>query len=266
MEILDGEQEAVLGEVRFSRFDGGVGVLTLDRPKKLNALTASMTEALASYISRINADKGLRAIVLTGAGRSFCVGSDIDELDHYDSPWEFSKRLDYGDLLRKIRVPIIAAINGYAFGGGLEMALACDIRLCASTASFAASEIKLGWIGGSGQSALLAKSIGLSNAALMLLTGEPVDATKALSWGLVSSVLEPDLLFSNALELAGKIAAQAPIAAQVAKLDLQAALAMPLDQAIAWERHLQTVCFATEDANEGRAAFRSHRTPIFEGR
>ncbi|RVX38583.1 short chain enoyl-CoA hydratase [Nonomuraea polychroma] len=247
--------------------DGPVAVVTLNRPAKLNAITPDMAAALRTCLARIDADPAVRVAVLTGAGeRSFCVGSDIRELDAYDTPWEFRNRGDYGDAVRALRKPIIAAVNGHAYGGGLELALACDIRLAAGTATFAAPEIKLGWIGGSGQSALLAHSIGPGNAASMLLTGDPVDAARAMAWGLVTEVFPQEELLPAAIELAGRIATRSPIAAQTAKANLKAAYSMPLDQAIQYERDLQTVCFATADAAEGRAAFAARREPVFEGR
>ncbi|MEU8145021.1 enoyl-CoA hydratase/isomerase family protein [Nonomuraea sp. NPDC048901] len=246
---------------------GPVAVITLNRPAKLNAITPEMADALRACLDRVDADPAIRVAVLTGAGeRSFCVGSDIRELNAYATPWEFRNRGDYGDAVRALRKPIVAAVNGYAYGGGLELAMACDIRLAATTATFAAPEIKLGWIGGSGQSALLAHSVGPGNAATMLLTGDPIDAARAKDWGLVTEVLPPDELLPAVRELAGKIAARPPIAAQTAKANLKAAYTMPLDQAIQYERDLQTVCMATADAAEGRAAFAARREPVFEGR
>jgi enoyl-CoA hydratase/carnithine racemase len=246
---------------------GPVATMTLNRPGKLNAVTPQMTDAIRGHADRINADGDIRVVVLTGAGeKAFCAGSDIGELDAYDTAWEFRGRPDYCDAVRAIRKPVIAAVNGYAYGGGLELALSADIRLASRAAMFAAPEIKLGWIGGGGVSAFLALSAGPSNAALMLYTGDPVDAATALSWGLVSQVLEPRELLPAARELAGRIAQRPPIAAQTAKLNLRAAHAMPLESAIAYERDLQTICFATEDAAEGRAAFKQKRQPRFHGR
>ncbi|MEU5100334.1 enoyl-CoA hydratase-related protein [Streptomyces sp. NPDC020996] len=253
------------GSVRSER-DGHVLVLTLDRPAKLNALTPRMTAELADAVRTANADDDVRAVVLTGEGRAFCAGSDIAGLDDYSSPWEFGERTDYGDILRGLHKPAVAAVNGHALGGGLELALACDIRLAAAEATFAAPEIKLGWIGGSGQSALLAHNIGAGNAAWMVLTGDPVDAATALAWGLVSKVTPRQELTREAVELARRIAARAPLAARTAKRTLRAAHTMPIDDAIALERHLQTICFATQDAAEGRAAFAERRTPNFKGR
>ena len=243
-----------------------VAVLTIDRPAKLNAFTPSMTAALMSHVTHVNEEPEVRAVVLTGAGRAFCAGSDIAGLADYPSAVEFGNRPDYCDTIRLLRQPVIAAVNGHALGGGLELALACDIRLAAEPATFAAPEIKLGWIGGGGMSALLAHSIGTSNAALMLLTGDPVDAATALRWGLVSEVRPADGLLDRALQLAGVIASRAPIAAQAARRNLRAAFEMPLGRAIDYERQLQTICFATEDAAEGRAAFTERRTPVFRGR
>jgi enoyl-CoA hydratase/carnithine racemase len=165
-----------------------------------------------------------------------------------------------------LRTPVIAAVNGYAYGGGLELALSCDIRLAASTASFAAAEIKLGWIGGGGVTALLAASVAASDVAMMLLTGDPIDAAEALRIGLASRVLPGDELLPAATELAHRIAERPPIAAQAAKANLRAALSMGLEPAIQYERELQAVALGTRDAAEGRAAFAERRTGDFEGR
>ena len=254
------------GRIRFDQ-DGRVGVLTLDRPAKLNAATRTMSTELLELIPRIDEDPSIRAVVVTGAGdRAFSVGSDVGELDAYDGPWHFRNRRDYCDALRGLRTPVIAAINGYAYGGGLELALSCDIRLAAAHATFAAAEIKLGWIGGGGVTALLAASVPASDVAMMLLTGDPVDATEALRIGLVSRVLPVGELLPAATELAHRIAERPPIAAQAAKANLRAALSMGLEPAIQYERELQAIALGTRDAAEGRAAFAERRTGSFEGR
>jgi enoyl-CoA hydratase/carnithine racemase len=245
---------------------GQVAVLNIHRAAKLNAFTPSMTAALMSHVTHLNEEPEVRAVVLTGTGRAFCAGSDIAGLDDYPSPWEFGNRPDYCDTIRLLRQPVIAAVNGYALGGGLELALACDIRLAAEPATFAAPEIKLGWIGGGGMSPLLAHSIGPGNAAVMLLTGDPIDSATALRWGLVSEVLPAGDLYGRARELAATIASRAPLAAQTAKRTLRAAFEMPLGAAIDYERQLQTICFATKDAAEGRAAFAERRPPAFRAR
>ncbi|MEC4592165.1 enoyl-CoA hydratase/isomerase family protein [Nitrospirillum amazonense] len=253
-------------EVLFS-VDGYVATLTLNRPQKLNSVTPEMAKALTDAVTECNGSDTIRAVVITGAGeRSFCCGSDIGELDSYATPWDFRNRADYCDAIHHCLKPTVAAVNGYAFGGGLETALSCDIRIAATNAQFAAPEIKLGWIGGGGMAAFLAHSIGASNAALMIMTGDPVDAARALAWDLVSEVVEPAALLPRAQALAATIAARAPIAAETAKLNLRAAFSMPLHQAMAYERDLQTICFATADAAEGRAAFKEKRPPVFRRR
>nr|WP_314844692.1 enoyl-CoA hydratase/isomerase family protein [uncultured Microbacterium sp.] len=245
---------------------GHVATIRLDRPQKLNAVTQSMSDALVRIVRDLNDDPEVRAVVYTGTGRAFSAGSDIATLDRYETPWEFRNRRDYCDALRELRKPVIAAVNGYAFGGGLEAALTCDIRIAADTASFAAPEVKLGWIGGGGMSVLLANSIGASNAALMLMTGDPVDAQRALAWGLISEVVPSEGLLARAQELAAVIASRPPIAAETAKATLRAAANLPQDQAIAYEREMQGIAFATEDAAEGRAAFAQKRPGVFRRR
>jgi enoyl-CoA hydratase/carnithine racemase len=244
---------------------GHVATITLNRPEKLNAATSEMSDAIVAAAEECNRNDAVRCVIVTGAGpKAFCAGSDIAELDRYASPWEFRNRADYCDAIQTLRKPTIAAVNGFALGGGLETALACDIRIASANAKFAAPEIKLGWIGGGGMTTLLAHSIGPSNAAWMIMTGETIDAQRALSWGLVTEVVPQDSLAVYARELAETIAARAPIAAETAKLNLKAAFSMPRGQAMAYERDLQTICFATADAAEGRAAFKDKRLPVFK--
>jgi enoyl-CoA hydratase/carnithine racemase len=253
-------------EVLFA-VDGHVATLTLNRPQKLNAVTPEMADAIVTHVGRCNDDAAVRCVILTGAGaKAFCAGSDIAELDRYATAWDFRNRPDYCDAIRRLRKPSIAAVNGYALGGGLEAAMSCDIRIAAANAEFAAPEIKLGWIGGGGMATFLAHSVGPSNAALMLMTGDPVTADKALAWGLISEIVAAPELMSRARIIAATIAARAPIAAETAKLNLRAAFAMPQEKAIEYERDLQTICFATSDAAEGRAAFKEKRRPVFQRR
>ncbi len=248
--------------------EDGVGVITLDRAEKHNAVTTAMSARLFEIVASVAAGvDGVRVLVVTGAGeRAFSVGSDIGEVDGYADPWTFRNRRDYCDALRALAVPVVAAVNGYAFGGGLELALSCDVRLASRTATFAAAEVKLGWIGGGGVTALLGNSLGASDVALMLLTGDRVDATEAHRTGLVSRLHEPAELLPAALELAGTIAARPPIATQSAKANLRAAQSMGLEAAIQYEREMQAICMGTHDAAEGRKAFAEKRTPVFLGR
>ena len=246
---------------------GLVGIITINRPEKLNAMTPEMAGALVAAVGAFNADDDVRCVVLTGAGeRAFSAGSDIGTLDDYETPWAFRNRPDYCDAIRALLKPSIAAVNGYAFGGGLETAMACDIRIASESASFAAPEVKLGWIGGGGMAVNLAHAVGPSNAALMIMTGDPIDAATAERWGLVSRVVPQADLRAESMQIATSIAARAPIAAETAKLNLRAAWAMSIADAISYERDLQAICFATEDAREGRAAFKAKRPPVFRRR
>ena len=256
----------MIDDVTFA-IEGAVAVITLNRPQKLNAVTPEMADAVVAAVGECNGSDAIRCVVVTGAGdRAFCAGSDIRELDAYETPWAFRNRPDYCDAIRHLLKPSIAAVNGYAFGGGLETAMACDVRIASGNARFAAPEIKLGWIGGGGMAASLTHSVGASNAALMIMTGDPIDADKALAWGLVSEVVPQAELLARARAIAATIASRAPIAAETAKLNLKAAHAMSTEQAIVYERDLQTICFATEDAREGRAAFKEKRQPVFRRR
>jgi enoyl-CoA hydratase/carnithine racemase len=247
--------------------DNAIGIITINRPEKLNAMTPDMAAALVSAVNDFNGDDAIRCVIITGAGeKAFCAGSDIRTLDDYDSAWNFRNRPDYCDAIRALLKPSIAAVNGYAFGGGLETAMTCDIRIASTNASFAAPEIKLGWIGGGGMAVNLAHAVGPSNAALMIMTGDPIDAATAERWGLVSRVVPRESLLAEAKLIATAIAARAPIAAETAKLNLRAAWALSIEDAIAYERDLQAICFATEDAKEGRAAFKEKRPPVFRRR
>lgn len=247
--------------------EGMVGIITINRPEKLNSMTPEMANALVAAVNGFNTDDGIRCVVLTGAGeKAFCAGSDIRTLDDYETPWSFRNRPDYCDAIRALLKPSIAAVNGYAFGGGLETAMTCDIRIASDNASFAAPEIKLGWIGGGGMAVNLAHAVGPSNAALMIMTGDAIDAATAERWGLVSRVVPQAGLLAEAKKIATAIAARAPIAAETAKLNLRAAWEMSIADAIAYERDLQTICFATDDAKEGRAAFKERRVPEFRRR
>jgi enoyl-CoA hydratase len=251
-------------DVRFE-VDGAIAVITLNRPQKLNAVTPEMADAIVAAVEQCNDSDTIRCVIVTGAGpKAFCAGSDIKELDTYQTPWEFRNRPDYCDAIRRLLKPTIAAVNGYAFGGGLETAMNCDIRIASENAQFAAPEIKLGWIGGGGMATFLAHSIGPSNAALMIMTGDPIPAGQALAWGLISEITAPERLLDRAKEIAKIIASRAPIAAETAKINLRAAFTMPLEKAIEYERDLQTICFATADAAEGRAAFKEKRQPNFQ--
>jgi enoyl-CoA hydratase/carnithine racemase len=245
---------------------GGVALITLSRPDKANAMTQSMADELHDACRQADGDRDVRAVVLTGAGRHFSAGSDLSSLELFDSPWDYRNRVDYCDAVLALRKPAVAMVNGAAFGGGLEMALSCDIRVASTTARFAAPEVKLGWVGGGGASQLLPRLCGYGNAAVILLTGEPVDAAEAHRIGLVQVLAEPDELERTALELADRIAANAPVATQAAKAALRRSLSVGIEAGMDYENELIAVCLGTSDRHEGTRAFFEKRPPVFEGR
>ncbi len=250
--------------------NGHVTIVTLNRPDKLNAMTVDMDRQLNELVFTLNNDDNVRAVVLTGAGgRAFSAGSDINDLDGYGTHWQyrnrFDARRDYARSIWLLRKPVIAAIDGYCIGGGLEMACASDVRFATPRSSFAAGEIRWGWHGGSGATQLLAHLIGPGAASEMLLTGDRISAEQALAWGLVQHLVEPEDLMARALELATTIASRSPIATQRTKYMVRVAQNVPLDVALHVENDSFSYLMMTNDAAEGRAAFAEKREPRFTG-
>lgn len=252
--------------VQFS-LENRVAIITLNRPEKLNAITPSMSVTITKLAAFCNESPDVRVVILTANGpKAFCCGSDIKELDTYHSPWAHRMKSDHCDAIAEINKPTICAINGYALGGGLELSLCCDIRVSTRNALFGAPEIKLGWVGGGGMAVYLNKTIGASRASRMLYTGDPIDAETGCAWGIVDELFDSQEEMLVAVnKLATTISERPPIAAQTAKLNMRAAGNMPLDQAVRYERDLRTICFYTDDAREGKAAFKEKRAPQFRG-
>lgn len=253
------------------RRDGHLATITLNRPDKLNAMTPAMDRRMNELVFEINNDQEIRALVLSGAGdRAFSAGSDITALDEYGSNWEyrnrFDARMDYARAVWLIRKPIVAAIDGYCIGGGLEMACASDIRIATTRSSFGAGEIRWGWHGGSGQTQYLTHQIGPGHASRLLLTGDRIDGTEALRIGLVQQLVEPGELLAAATELATTISDRSPIAIERTKHMIRVAQNVPLDTALLIENDSFAYCMTTEDASEGQAAFAEKRPPQFRGR
>lgn len=255
--------------VRLQR-DGHVAHLVIDRPEKLNAMTVAMDRRMNELMNVINNDDAIRSVLLYGTGgRAFSAGSDINDLDGYGSAWHyrnrFDARLDYARAVWLIRKPVIAAVAGYCFGGGLEMACASDVRICSPESSFAAAEIRWGWHGGSGATQLLTHLIGPGHASRMLLTGTPITAEDALRIGLVQQVVDADAVIATALELAATIAERGPIATQATKHMVRIAANTSLDVGLLYENDSFAYLMSTHDAAEGRAAFAEKRAPRFTG-
>ena len=243
-----------------------VAIITLNRPEKLNAINMPMLAALEVALAELEQSDSIRAVIITGAGeRAFCAGADITAwsalppLDMWRQWIRAGHRL-FGRLAR-LRQPVIAALNGYTFGGGLELALAADIRLAASQAELGLPEVKIGAVPAWTGSQRLPVLIGPARAKQMIFSGDNVSAAVAERWGLVNEVLAPEALVPRAHELAAKIAANAPIAVQVAKQLLDGAMGQAADYAL--EALAAGLVAQTEDGQEGPAAFRERRGPVF---
>jgi enoyl-CoA hydratase/carnithine racemase len=244
-----------------------VARITLNRPAKLNTVTAAMGRGLFAIAAYLNGDDLVRAVVIIGAGsRAFSAGSDVKVLDDYGTNWQLRNRADYCSAIWSIRVPVIAAIRGFCIGGGLELALVSDIRVASETARLGAGEIRLGWHGGAGNTQLLPRLVGYGRAMEMVLTGDLVDAEQAHRDGLVQRLVPDAELEATAHALADRIAANAPIATQLAKHMIRMSESTPVDVGLKWENDMFSYCFTTQDAQEGIDAFREKRTPRFDGR
>jgi E-phenylitaconyl-CoA hydratase len=250
-----------------------VTTLTLNRPERRNAINDELRDALVSALTEADADSGTRVVVLTGAGTAFCSGVDLadgapggDGAARGEAPGNPPDRPPVAAPFWDFSKPIIAALNGPAVGGGLEIALACDIRICAEEARFGLTELKIGSLPGSAGTQLLPRVVGLGNAARMLFTGDLMDAERARDIGLVSDVVPAAELLTRAKVLAERIAANAPLSVVAAKRALRAALDLPFAEGQALERRLWAELAVTDDRAEGRAAFRDKRAPRFTGR
>jgi enoyl-CoA hydratase/carnithine racemase len=221
--------------------DDYVATVTINRPRKANAVTPAMAQALMGACSRLDGDADVRVIVLTGAGDTFSAGSDLGTLNDYDTPWAFRARVDYCDAIWALRKPIIAAVNGAAFGGGLELAISCDVRVASDNARFAAPEVGLGWVGGGGSSQLLPRICGAGDASAILLTGDPMDAAEAYRRHLVQGVVPRAELHHVVGALADRMARNAPIALQATKAAIRASYSMGIADGMQYEEELVAV-------------------------
>ncbi|WP_213934287.1 crotonase/enoyl-CoA hydratase family protein [Rhodococcus sp. B50] len=249
--------------------DGPVGVITLNRPQVLNAVNAALSDALGAVLDEIDRDPGLRVGVLTGAGRAFCAGADLQAfadggsvLPTHHPEWGFA-----GLVQHYVSKPLIAAVNGVAVGGGTEIVLACDLAVLSSEATLGLPEVKRGLIAGGGGLIRLPGQIPPKIAAHAVFTGEPVSAEAALRWGLVNSIVPPSEVLPEALRLAHVIAANAPVAVRASKKIMSHAQTSGLENLV-WNvnsAESDAVC-ASEDALEGAFAFTEKRPPVWRNR
>jgi enoyl-CoA hydratase len=242
-------------------------LVRINRPKQLNALNGPTMDALCDALEALDRDDGIRAMVVTGNERAFAAGADIGEMANA-TPIEMLKtnRIGQWDRVRRITKPVIAAVNGWCLGGGCELAMTLDLIVAGEGAKFGQPEIGIGIIPGAGGTQRLTRAIGKSKAMRMILTGEPITAREAFDAGLVAQLATDELCVEDALALAAKIATKSPLALRLAKESVTAAYEMSLTDALAHERRLFYLLFASEDQKEGMAAFLEKRTPDFTGR
>lgn len=245
-----------------------IAIVTLNRPEVLHALNATMFDELEALFTRFAADPTLRCVLLTGAGdRAFAAGADIRGLADTDAATGEEKSRRGQRVFRQIEqcgVPVIACINGVALGGGLELALACTLRLAAATAKLGLPETKLGLVPGYGGTQRLTRLVGRGNALRMMLTGEFIPAAEAYRIGLVNEVLEPAALMARARELAAEIAAVAPLAVSAAMEAVDRSEGLPLDAGLQIEAEIFGRLCATEDKKEGIEAFLGKRAAVWK--
>ncbi|MBA2732766.1 MAG: enoyl-CoA hydratase/isomerase family protein [Acidobacteria bacterium] len=247
-----------------------VAIICLDRPEKLNALTRDALIELGEMFGRIEHEREVRAVILTGAGeRAFSAGTDIAELAAIgveEARGAAERGQNVCERIERCPVPIIAAVNGLATGGGFELALACHIRLASTSARFSLPETKLGIIPGYGGTQRLARVTGSGRALEMMLTGEEISADEALRIGLVNATVAPAQLHSEAEALARKIVSLAPLAIRACLEAVTRGLNLPLEEGLKLEAELFSSLFATEDMREGTRAFLEKRSPVFKGK
>jgi enoyl-CoA hydratase len=247
--------------------DGAVGICTLNRPERRNALTTPLLEALVAALGELDGDPAIRSIVLRGAGKAFAAGADIDELARISGLESRTghRRAQWNAIQRRPK-PVVAAVHGYALGAGCELALACDIVLAADDARFGLPETGLGIIPGAGGTQRLVRAVGKAVALEVILAGRLLTAGEAVASGLAARSVPPDELAGAALAVAHEIARRSPIAIGLARAAVARSLDVTLEAGLVLERDAFAIARASADAAEGIAAFREKRTPRFEGR
>jgi enoyl-CoA hydratase len=246
------------------KIDARIAEIVLARPEKLNAITSEMAADIQRICIEVDRDDSVRAVLIAAEGsRAFSAGSDFESLAVYPSVWDFRNRIEYATAVRSLRKPVVAALKGWALGGGAEIALAADIRVGDQSTVIGFPEVTRGWVGGGGASQMLPRVIGYGQAMKMLLTGEHVSAARALSLGLLEEVVEVGHAEERAREICGTLAGLSPVAVQSVKAAVRAALSMPLESGLRYENELNALCFQAGDHMEGINAFREDRAARF---
>ncbi len=243
-----------------------VALIRLNRPKDLNALNLQLMSELKQACKELDSDPNVRCIVITGNEKAFAAGADIKQMAGKTSidMWEADQFATW-DQIKKTRKPIIAAVSGFALGGGCELAMLCDMIVASDTAQFGQPEIKIGTMPGAGGTQRLTRAVGKAKAMEMVLTGKMMSAQEALGFGLVNKVVPVELYLEEALKLAGEVAAMSPVAVRLAKEAINRVFESSLEDGLQFERKNFYLTFSSEDQKEGMAAFVEKRRPVFKG-
>lgn len=245
----------------------GVALIRLNRPNELNALNQGLMDDLVNAMKLLDADESVRCIVLTGNDKAFAAGADIKEMAGRSAiDMEKVDQFSKWEQIRKVKKPTIAAVSGFALGGGCELTMLCDMIVASETAKFGQPEIKIGVIPGAGGTQRLTRAIGKARAMEIVLTGRFVSAQEAFDAGLITKITQPELYLDEALKLAADIASMPPMAVRLGREAVLKASDMHLDDGLLFERKNFYLLFATEDQKEGMNAFVEKRKPIWKGR
>ncbi|PJN86616.1 enoyl-CoA hydratase/isomerase family protein [Bacillus sp. mrc49] len=246
--------------------EDGIGFIFLNRPKQLNALNRKMISEIVSTMQAFDSDSQVKVILLTGNGKAFSAGADIDEMVN-DSPitLELTNQFADWDRINLVRKPIIGAVKSFVFGGGFELALACDFLIAASDTQFSFPEVTLGVMPGAGGTQRLTKLVGKTKALEWILTAERIHAKSALHYGFINKIVAPELLMEEAVDFARKIAKQPPLAVRLIKESVNKAVDHSLYEGMQFERKNFYLLFASGDQKEGMSAFVEKRKPKFTG-
>ncbi len=249
--------------------EGKIGIVTLNRPQSLNALSIAVVDAVIEALGGFDRDPKINAMVLAGLPKSFAAGADIGEMKGVTgaagAEKQLARHLSHWDKIGRLKKPIVAAVSGYALGGGCELAMACDMIVASETAVFGQPEVLIGVMAGAGGTQRLTKVVGKSLSMEMNLTGRRLTAREALSFGLVNRVVPVESFLSEAKKLAHSIAAQPPLAVQAAKASVLAAVDSKLSEGLVFERQSFFRLFETQDQKEGMKAFFEKRKPVWSG-
>jgi enoyl-CoA hydratase len=247
--------------------EDNIGFIFLNRPKQLNALNRTMVAEIVSAVEAFDRDHDVKVILLSGHGKAFSAGADIDEMSN-DNPvsLELLNQFADWDRLNLVKKPIIGAVKSFVFGGGFELALSCDLLIAAHDTQFSFPEVTLGVMPGAGGTQRLTKLVGKTKALEWILTSERINAQTALNYGIINKIVAPELLMEEAIDFAKKIAVQPPLAVRMIKDSVNKAVDYSLYEGMQYERKNFYILFASEDQKEGMKAFVEKRKPNFTGR